>query len=104
MEKNAQCGWQEAWVKRLSVKVLVTGGDGRRTSRECTTQQEIFDAASPVPADRFSGAFSLSYYRGRLFGNLGFVGNSECGQQVLEGTYIFPEGMDPAKDTTLRML
>ena len=47
-------------------------------------------------ADRFSRAFSLPFYSGRLFDDLGFMGDSECAQQVLEGTYAFPEGIDPA--------
>ena len=80
----------------LSVKLPVTDEEDRRTSRECTTQQTIFDAASLVLTDRFSGVFSLPCYRGRLFNNLRFMGASECAQQVLYGTYVFPKEMDPA--------
>ena len=46
--------------------------------------------------DRFSGDFSLSFCLGRLYDNLGFMGDSECAQRVLEGTYVFPEEIDPA--------
>ena len=62
----------------LSVKIPVTDKEGRRTSSECTTRPEIIDAASPVLTDSFSEALSLSYYRGRRFDNLGFIGASEC--------------------------
>ena len=55
-----------------------------------------FDAVKPVLTDHFSGAFSLLFYSGRLFDNLGFMGDSKYTQQVLERTYIFPEGIDPA--------
>ena len=56
----------------------------------------IFEAAEPVLADHFSRAFSLPFYSGSLFDDLGFMGDSECAQQVLEGTYVFfPEGIDP---------
>ena len=58
------------------------------TSRECTTQQDMFDATRPVLTDCFSGAFALSFYSDRLFDILGFMGDFERAQQVLEGTYI----------------
>ena len=38
----------------------------------------------------------FAVYSVRLFDDLGFIGDSACAQQVLEGTYIFPEGIDPA--------
>ena len=70
--------------------------EGNNMSRECTTQQEIFDAARPVLINYFSGPFSSSFYNGRLFNSPGFMGDFECAQQMLEGTYVFPEGIDPA--------
>jgi len=33
---------------------------------------------------------------GKLFDDLGFLGVTESAQQILEGTYIFPEDTDPA--------
>ena len=80
----------------LSVNVPVINEEGRHTSRKCITQQEIYDAGIPVLADCFSEVFSLPCYIGRFFENLGFVGNAECAQQVIEDTYDFPEGMYPA--------
>ena len=75
----------------LSVKIPVMDDKGKTTTKECVTQQGIFDTAKTVLADRFSGVFSLSFFSGRLFGNLGFMGDSKYTEQVLEGTYDFPE-------------
>ena len=80
----------------LLVKVSIVDEEGITTTKDCVTQQDIFEAAEPVLADRFSGAFSLPFYSGRIFGNMGFMDEFKCAQQVLEGTYIFPEGIDPA--------
>ena len=73
----------------LSVKVPIVDEEGNATTKEYVTQQEIVEAAEPVLEDRFSGAFSLSFYSGRLFDDLGFMGDTKCTHQVLEGTYIF---------------
>ena len=73
----------------LSVKVLIVEEEGNNTSRDCTMQQHIFDTARPVLTYSFSGVFSLPFYSGRLFNDLGFMGDSECAQQVLEGTHVF---------------
>ena len=80
----------------LSVKVPTVDEEENNTTKECVTQRDIFDAAKPVLTDRFSGAFSSPFYSGRLFDDLGFMGDSECAQQVLEGTYVFPVGIDPS--------
>ena len=80
----------------LSVKVLILDEEVNNTTKKCTTQQYIVDAAKPILIDRFSGAFSLKFYSGRLFDNTGFIDDSECVQHVLEGTYGFPEGIDHA--------
>ena len=72
----------------LSVKVPILDDEGTNTSRECTTQQELFGEARPVLTDHFSGAFFLNFTV-ILFNNLGLTGEFECAQQVLEGTYVF---------------
>ena len=79
----------------LTLKVPIVAEEGNTTTKEWVTQT-FFGAAGPIIADRFSGAFSLPFYSDRLFDNLGFMGDSECAQQALEGTYIFPEGIAPA--------
>ena len=80
----------------MSVKVPVTDDNGVQTSRECNTQQEIFEGSEPVLTTSFMGAFSLPFYTGQLFDDLGFMGDTECAAQVLEGTYEYPEGIDEA--------
>ncbi len=35
-------------------------------------------------------AYSAPCYRGQLFNDLGFMGDTECSQQILEGTYDYP--------------
>ena len=88
-------GKQRRWSV-LSVKVPTVDEEGNNTTKECVTQRDIFDAAKPVLTDRFSGAFSSPFYNDRIFDDLGFMGDSECAQQVLEGTHAFPEGADPS--------
>ncbi len=44
--------------------------------------------------DHLSKHFHLAYsapcYQGQLFDDLGFMGDTECSQQILEGTYEYP--------------
>ena len=62
----------------LLVKVTIVIQEGKTTTNECVTQQELFEAAEPVLAERFYGAFSLPFYSVRLFDDLGFMDNSKC--------------------------
>ena len=38
----------------LSVKVPIVDEEGNTASKECITQQDLFEGAEPVFADRFS--------------------------------------------------
>jgi hypothetical protein len=44
--------------------------------------------------DHLSECFCLAYsapcYKGQLFDDLGFMGDTECSKQILEGTYEYP--------------
>ena len=80
----------------LSLKVPTVDKEWNNTTKECTTQQYICDAAKHILTDRFSGTFFLPFHSARLFSDLGFMDDSKCAQQVLEGTYTFPEGIGPA--------
>ena len=80
----------------MSVKVPVTDDSGVQTSRECKTQQEIFEGSEPVLTTSFTGAFSSLFYTGRLFDDLGFMGDTQCVAQVLEGTYEYPKKINDA--------
>ena len=49
-------------------------------------------------SDHLCGRFRLAYstpcYHGQLFDDLGFMGDTECLQQILEGTYEYPPDTD----------
>ncbi len=58
---------------------------------------ETYDTEDEVVRHTFnhlSKCFGLAYsapsYRGKLFDDLGFTGDTECAQKNLEGTYDFP--------------
>jgi hypothetical protein len=38
----------------------------------------------------FCLVYSAPCYQGQLFDNLGFMGDTECSKQILEGTYEYP--------------
>jgi hypothetical protein len=48
--------------------------------------------------DHLSECFRLAYsapcYQGQLFDDLGFMGDTECSQQILEGRYEYPPDLD----------
>ena len=33
---------------------------------------------------------------GKLFDDIGFIGDTTCAQQILDSTYVFPPDTDPA--------
>jgi hypothetical protein len=39
---------------------------------------------------RFRWTYSVPCYPGQLFDDLGFMGDTECSQQILGGTYEYP--------------
>jgi hypothetical protein len=41
-------------------------------------------------SERFHLAYSALCYQGQLFDNLGFIGDTECSKQILEGMYEYP--------------
>ncbi len=62
---------------------------------------ETYDTEDKVvgkTSDHLSMCFRLAYsapcYRGKLFDDLGFTGDTECTQQILEGTYDVPPDTD----------
>ena len=86
----------------MSVKVPVINEDGVQTTRECNTQQEIFEGSEPVLTNRFTGAFPSPFYTGKLFNDLGLMGDTEYAVQVLEGTHTLLEGVDEATKMLLQ--
>ena len=75
----------------LSVKVQV--GDA---TEKYDTEDGIFGAVSSHLAERFRLAFSAPCMKGKLFDDIGSIGDTTCAQQILDGTYVFPPDTDPA--------
>ena len=63
---------------------------------EFKTKEGVFFACSKNLAKRFRLAFSAPCSHGQLFDDIGFLGDTECARQLLEGTYVFPPGTDKA--------
>jgi len=63
---------------------------------EFKTKEGVFFACSKNLAERFRLAFSAPCSHGQLFDDIGFLGDTECARQLLEGTYVFPPGTDDA--------
>ena len=47
-------------------------------------------------AERFRLAFSAKCHEGKLFDDIGFLGDTVCAGQILEGTYTYHSDTDPA--------
>ncbi len=54
------------------------------------TEDEVVRHTSNHLSKCFRLAYSSLCYRGKLFDDLDFRGDTECAQQILEGTYDFP--------------
>jgi len=46
--------------------------------------------------NHFCLAYTAPSCSGQLYNNIGFLGDTEQVQQILEGTYVFPDNTDPA--------
>ena len=56
----------------------------------------MFLQVSTYLSERFHLAFPAPCFKGRLFDDLGFIGDEHVVQQILEGTYDYPPDVDPA--------
>ena len=54
----------------------------------------MFEQTSEHLSQRFRLAHSAPCYRGQLFDDLGFTGDTECAQKILEGMYQYPPDTD----------
>jgi hypothetical protein len=59
-----------------------------------STEHKMFEHTSDHLSQRFRLAHSAPCYRDQLFDDLGFMGDTECAQKILEGTYEFPPDTD----------
>ncbi len=58
------------------------------------TEQEVIAHTAEHLSERFRLAYSAPCYRGQLFDDLGFTGDTVCAQQILEGTYNYHPDTD----------
>ncbi len=58
------------------------------------TEQEVVAHTADHLLERFQLAYSVPCYHGQLFDDLGFMGDTVCAQQILEGTYDYPPDTD----------
>jgi hypothetical protein len=54
------------------------------------TKQEFVVHTSNHLSHRFHLAYSASCYQSQLFDDIGFMGDTDCSQQILERTYEYP--------------
>jgi len=78
----------------LSVKVPILGGD-EDEYEEFHTEGEIFEQVIKNLAERFRLVFTAKCHEGKLFDDIGFLGDTVCARQILEGTYTYPPDTDP---------
>lgn len=84
----------------VSVKVPAPTEEDPDAYTEYNTAEGIFSATSDNLADRFRLAFTAPCYSGKLFDDIGYLGDTEASRQILEGTYEF----DPDEDPGTRLL
>jgi len=65
-----------------------------QTVNTYSTEHEMFEHTSEHLSQQFRLAQSALCYRGQLFDDLGFTGDTECAQMILEGTYEYPPDTD----------
>jgi hypothetical protein len=56
------------------------------------TEDEVVRHTSDHLYKCFHLAYSAPCYCGKLFDDVGFMGDTKCAHQILEGTYDFPSG------------
>ena len=68
---------------------------GTNESEEFTSEDDLFKKVSENLSERFRLALSASVCSGKVFDDIGFLGNTESSQQVLKGTCTFLDDTDP---------
>jgi hypothetical protein len=79
---------------RLTVAVKVPTVDGGHM--EYKSKEGAFEAVSPIILEWFQSSLVAQCHRGKLFEDIGHLANSPAAQQILEGTYEYPDDLDPA--------
>jgi hypothetical protein len=72
------------------IQIQVQSG---QTTNTYSMEQEVFNQTAEHLSKRFRLAYSVPCYKVQLFDNLDFMGDTECSQQILDGTYEYPPDM-----------
>ena len=56
----------------------------------------MFKAVSSIILEWFQSALVAQCHRGKFFGDIGHLADGPAAQQILEGTYEYPDDLDPA--------
>ncbi len=78
----------------LTVAVKVPTPDGGYM--EYKSKEEVFKAVSPIILEWFQSALVAQCHRGEFFEDIGHLADGPAAQQILEGTYEYPDNLDPA--------
>ncbi len=60
------------------------------------TQEGFFQAVIATLVERFQSALIAPCHRGKFFEDVGHLADGLVAQQILEGTYEYPQDLDPA--------
>ena len=63
---------------------------------EFMTEDEVFLQVSRNLLEQFRLAFTAPSCSGKLFDDIGFLGDTQAVKEILEGTYVFEPDVDPA--------
>ncbi len=92
---------QWRWINRstckargsLTVRVKVPTFDG---SHDKFKTKDSFYAVSPILLERFQSALIAPCHREMIFEDVGHLVDGPVSQHILEGTYKYPQDLDPA--------
>ncbi len=75
----------------MKVPIIADGGFS-----EFTTKEDVFLAVSETLVERFQLALIAQCHQGTFFQDVDHLADSPAAQQILEGTYKYPQDLDPA--------
>ncbi len=78
----------------LTLAVTVPIADGGFS--EFKTKEGVFQAVSETLVERFQSALIAQCHQGTFFEDVGHLANGPVAQQILEGTYKYPQDLNPA--------
>jgi len=80
----------------LTVAVKMPTTDNEAGFHEYKTQEGFFQAVSATLVERFQSALIAPCHRGKFFEDVGHLADGPVARQILEGTYEYPQDLDPA--------